>query len=111
MQRFLPLLATIGLRLCCVIADYLLKRSGESDRPFRTRAFVFGTVLYTLSTFGWVYVFRHAKLVTIGALYGVIVVVMLATVGVFAFRESLSPSELLGIACAVAAITLLARFA
>lgn len=110
MQRFLPLLATIGLSLACVLADYLLKRAGESGHPFRTRAFASGTALYTLSAFGWVYVLRHAKLAMVGALYCVIVVVLLAAVGVFAFRESLAPSELLGLGCAVAALFLLARF-
>lgn len=111
MQRLLPLLATVGLSLVCVGADYCLKRAGESDHPFRTRVFAAGTTLYALSAFGWVYVLRHAKLATVGALYCVIVVVMLAVVGVVAFRESLSIPELLGICCAVAALILLGRFA
>lgn len=110
MQRFLPLLATIGLSLLCVAADYCLKRAGESDHPFRTRTFATGTALYALSAFGWVYVLRHAKLATVGALYCVIVVVLLAALGVVAFRESLSPTELIGLGCAVAALVLLGRF-
>lgn len=110
MQKFLPLLATVGLSLCCVLADYLLKRAGASSQPYRTRAFACGVALYALSAFGWVYVLRHAKLATVGAVYCIIVVLLLAGVGVFAFGESLSRAELLGLGCAVAALLLLGRF-
>lgn len=111
MQRLLPLLAIVGLSLVCVGADYLLKRAGESEHPLRSRAFLAGAALYGLTAFGWVYVLRHTKLATVGALYGVVVVIMLAVVGLVAFRESLSAPEYVGIACAVAALILLGRFA
>jgi drug/metabolite transporter (DMT)-like permease len=111
MQRFLPLLATLGLSLLCVAADYLFKLASELPRPYRSPHFAVGVVLYGSSAFGWVYVLRHTKLATVGALFCVVVVVLLAVVGVFAFRESLSTSELIGLGCAVAALILLGRFA
>lgn len=110
MQRFFPLLAIVGLSLLCVAADYFLKRAGEFAQPIRTRAFASGAALYTFSAFGWVYVLRQVKLATVGALYSVVVVVLLACIGVIAFRESLSSLELIGLGCAVAALILLGRF-
>lgn len=110
MQRFLPWFVLVALSLLCVFADYLLKRAGDSSSPLRTRMFWAGTATYALTAPGWVYVLRHFKFATVGAAYCVILVLMMAVVGVVAFRETLSPSEVLGIGLAVAALVLLSRF-
>ncbi|MEI7990620.1 MAG: transporter [Chloroflexota bacterium] len=110
-ERITPLLATLALSGICVGVDYFLKIAGESERPFLTKAFLVGASLYTLSAFGWVYVLQHAKLATVGALFCVVVVVLLALLGVYRFHESLSVSEIVGLGCAVAALLLLGRFA
>jgi multidrug transporter EmrE-like cation transporter len=53
---------------------------------------------------------KEAKLATIGAWYSVAVVVMLALAGVLLFGETLSGREAIGLACAIAALILLAKF-
>jgi len=106
----LPLILTIALALVCVAADYLLKRASATEHPFTTHWFAVGCLLYVISAVGWVTVFRHAKLATVGAVFSIVVVILLAVVGVFAFHENLSAKEVLGLACAVAALTLLGRF-
>lgn len=111
MERLLVFSAIVALSLVCVLADYCLKRAANLAHLISNRYFIAGTVLYALSAFGWVYLFRHVKLATIGAIYSVVLVAGLATLGMLVFRETLSPSEYVGLGCAVAALLLLSRFA
>jgi small multidrug resistance pump len=62
-------------------------------------------------TFGWVFALRHIKLASIGVVYSLSIVVLLAALGVFVFGETLNRFEILGFGFAVAAILLLGRFA
>jgi drug/metabolite transporter (DMT)-like permease len=66
-------------------------------------------VLYASTAFAWVFVMRHLKLATIGVIYSVSMVLLLAGMGVLFFGERLGRSEVAGIALAVAALLLLAR--
>lgn len=110
MRLSLPFWVVLFLSFACVVADYWLKRASELASPLRSGAFLAGVAIYALSAFGWVYVFRHFKLATIGAMFSLVVVLSLAVTGVVAFRESLSASEVVGLVCAVAALVLLGRF-
>ncbi|MFA6287458.1 MAG: hypothetical protein WC661_08740 [Opitutaceae bacterium] len=105
-----PLLATLTLSLMCAAADFALKRASQGDHPFRSPAFILGAALYLASAYGWIYVFRHVKLATIGAVFSIVLTLLLAVIGVVAFRESLSAREITGLACAIAALALLSKF-
>jgi drug/metabolite transporter (DMT)-like permease len=50
------------------------------------------------------------KLATIGVLYSVSMILLLTTIGVVVFRESLNRFEIFGIVLAVASLVLLIRF-
>jgi small multidrug resistance pump len=108
--RVLAILLTAALSLLAVIGDYFLKRASTADTPFRTTAFLTGFVIYASTAFGTVYVFRHLKLATSGGIYAVCFVVMLTALGIVGFRETLRPSEVLGLCMAVGALVLLTRF-
>jgi multidrug transporter EmrE-like cation transporter len=54
---------------------------------------------------------RHLKLATIGAVYSVSMVMLMALLGLLVFRETLNRTEVVGILCALVSIALLARFA
>ena len=110
MGRLVVFATIVALSLVCVLADYFIKRAADSAHLIVNRHFAIGTALYALSAFGWVFVLRHAKLATIGAIYSVVLVVGLALLGVVVFRESITPTEYVGLGCAVAALMLLSRF-
>ncbi len=109
--RVLAVLITVGLSLLAVIGDYFLKRASGAETPFRTTAFITGFVIYASTAFGTVFVFRHLKLATSGGIYAVCLVVMLTLLGLVEFRETLRPSEILGLCMAVCSLVLLTRFA
>jgi multidrug transporter EmrE-like cation transporter len=110
-NTLLPLLVTVALTVLSVFADYLLKRASASLRPFSRWEFAAAVFIYAASCFAWIYVLRQLKLATIGAIYSVLVVGLLALIGITVFRESLSIFEWVGLAAAAAALVLLGRFA
>jgi drug/metabolite transporter (DMT)-like permease len=93
-----------------IIGDYFLKRASSKPIPLLTGFFDAGLVLYSSMAFAWVYVMRHLKLATIGVIYSVCMILMLAGMGVIFFGEKLNAYEMIGIILAIAAILLLARF-
>jgi drug/metabolite transporter (DMT)-like permease len=110
-MRTLAIFVTAGLSLLAVVGDYFLKRASSEDAPFRTGTFLIGFVIYASTAFGTVFVFRHLKLATSGVVYAMCLVLMLTVLGIVGFRETLKPGEMVGIAMAIGALVLLARFA
>lgn len=106
----LALLLTFGFSLLGVLGDYFLKVASLADRPFRTAAFYVGFAVYGSTAFGWLFAMRHLKLATISIVYSVSIVLVLTGLGVVVFNERLRPTEVLGIALALASLVLLVRF-
>jgi len=111
MKQNLPVLVTVAFSVVGVIGDYLLKLAADQPQPLRSRWFYIGFVVYASTAFGWVYVMRHLKLATIGAVYSVSMILLLTAIGTVAFRQSLNAYEVLGLAMAIGALVLLMRFA
>jgi small multidrug resistance pump len=105
-----PFLVTVGLSVLSVLADYLLKRASASPQAFSRWYFAAAVFIYGASCFAWIYVLRHLKLATIGAIYSVLVIGLLTVIGITVFHESLSYSECVGLAAAAVALILLGRF-
>lgn len=110
MSSWRLILAIISIAAITVAGDYFLKLASLVSRPVQNKWFVAGCVMYALSAFGWVYVFRHIKLATIGIYFSLSTVVLLAALGVFVFGETLNRFEVAGFGFAVIAIILLGRF-
>ena len=111
MKNLLPLIVTVSFSIVGVVGDYLLKLASEQRTPLRSGWFYLGFVVYASTAFGWVYVMRHLKLATIGAVYSISMILLLTGVGVVAFRQPLNASEVAGLAMAIGSLVLLMRFA
>ena len=107
----IAILGTFALCLITVAGDYLLKRASDEVAPLYSWWFVLGFVVYFSTAFGWVFVMRYLRFATFGAVYAVSSLLLLALVGVLFLDESLKWQEGVGIAMAVGAVALLARFA
>jgi small multidrug resistance pump len=106
----LAVFVTIGFSVLGVVGDYFLKLASAKEYSLRTATFYIGFVIYASTAFGWVFVMKHLKLATVGVVYCVSMVLLLAAVGVIAFKESLNASEIAGIVMAIASLILLMRF-
>jgi len=107
----LAVLVTVAFSLLGVVGDYFLKLASEEPNALTTRSFYVGFIVYASTAFGWVFVMKHLKLATIGVVYSVTMVLLLTTIGVVVFRESLSRAEVAGLVMAIGALILLTRFA
>ncbi len=93
-----------------IVGDYFLKRASGDASPLGTPAVLVGLALYSSTAFAWVFVMRHLKLATIGAIYSVCMILMLTIMGFVFFDETLNRYEIVGIVLAIASIFLLSRF-
>lgn len=109
-QTTMAVLVTVLFSIIGVVGDYFLKLASLEKHSFRSFWFYIGLVLYSSTAFGWLFVMKHLKLATVSVVYSVSMVVLLTTVGVIFFQESLSPYEMAGLVMAVGALILLTRF-
>src|SRR5262245_59973320 len=103
-SKTLAVLVTVGFSLVGVLGDYFLKLASADPQPMRTLPFYIGFAVYASTAFGWVYVMKHLKLATISVVYSVSMIVLLTLIGVLIFRETLTASELVGLAMAIGAL-------
>ncbi len=109
-DRLVSILVIVLTAALCAACDWLLKRASLCIRPFSTIAFWIGLAGYTISAFLWVFILRSMKLSTVGAIYSVSLIVMLALIGVIFFQEKLNFTEICGLVLACVSILLLVRF-
>jgi len=100
----------IAIAAITVAGDYFIKRASMESRVIQNRWFLAGTALYILGTFGWVFIMPHMKLATLGVVYSLTLVFLMAILGVVVFGETLNRYEVVGFALAAIAISLLTRF-
>lgn len=93
-----------------VAADYFLKVSAERSDSFSTFQFWLGAGLYSVTAAGWMLAMKHLSLATIGVYYSVLTILLLTFLGVFVFKEAISIREGIGIALALASISLMTKF-
>ena len=110
-KGWVAVLVTIAFSAVGVVGDYFLKLASENESALRSKWFYLGFAFYASTAFGWVFVMKHLKLATIGVVYSVSMMLLLTGIGVVFFRESLNPSEIVGLLLAVASLFLLMRFA
>lgn len=110
-SKTLAVIVTMAFSVVGVLGDYFLKLASSTEESLKSPWFYIGFMLYAATAFGWVFVMKHLKLATISVLYSVSMVVLLTTVGVGVFRESLNSYEIAGLVMAIAALILLVRFA
>lgn len=107
----IALLVTVGFSAFGVIGDYFLKLASAEPTWFKSKWFYVGFLIYASTAFGWVFVMKHLKLATIGVVYSVSMILLLSTIGVLRFNETLSVYEIAGILMAIGSLVLLMRFA
>jgi multidrug transporter EmrE-like cation transporter len=109
-NKIAAILVVVLLSLLGVTGDYFLKLASSEERFIWNRWFPVGLVIYASTAFGWVYTLKHMKLATIGVVYSMCMILLLAVLGIVVFKERLTLGELAGILMAVGSLILLSRF-
>jgi multidrug transporter EmrE-like cation transporter len=111
MSRIQVLLLVVGVCGVGVLADAVLKLASSDANLLRSKWLFIGLGLSIVFAVAWIFLMREMKLATAGVLYGVGSALLLCLIGVCAFNEKLSGSEVAGIAAGALAILLLGRAA
>lgn len=104
------LLVTVAFSVVGVLGDYFLKLASSRAQSLKSGWFLLGFALYASTAFGWIFVMKHLKLATISIVYSVSMILLLTTIGVMLFQESLNSYEVVGIVLAILSLALLMRF-
>ena len=104
----IALLIVFGFSALTVLADVLIKKASDQNQLWSV-FFIAGAVIYGLSAFGWFYALRSINLATLGGVYSLSTVVMIALAGVIFFQEKLHPAEIIVLVVAVLSIIMLWR--
>ncbi len=110
MTKFIALVIAIVLSLVTVLADYFIKKASLENGVW-SKWLILGAVIYGLTALGWVFVMKNMKLSTLGAVYGISCITILAIISVFVFHEKISTIEVVGILMGIASILILYKFA
>lgn len=104
----IALLIVFALSALTVVADVLIKKASDQNQLW-SGFFLMGALIYGLSAFGWFYALRSLNLATLGGVYSLSTVVMIAAAGVVFFQEKLQPAEILVLVVALISIIVLWR--
>ena len=97
--------------LIVIIGDTAIKFAADGDQPMWSGLVVLGCILYAISALFWFFAMQHVTLVQAGVAFSMITLLALALIGALWFGEKLYVREYAGLACALAAMVLLARIA
>lgn len=101
----------IACALIVLLGDTLLKVAADRGQALVTPHIVAGCALYAVSALAWFWAMRHVGLAQAGVVYTMFSLLALCLIGVVWFGERLELRDVAGIACALAAIVLMVRFA
>ena len=104
----IALLIVLGFSFFTVVADVLIKKASDQNQLW-SAFFLGGALIYGLSAFGWFYALRSLNLATLGGVYSLSTVIMVAFAGVVFFQERLQTVEIVVLVVAVISIITLWR--
>ena len=81
MKNSLPLIVTVVLQHRRRGRGLPAQARQRAEGPLKSGWFYVGFAVYASTAFGWVYVMRHLKLATIGAVYSVSMILLLTALG------------------------------
>lgn len=110
MTKFIALLIAISLSIITVLADFFVKKASLENNMWN-KWLISGALIYGLTAIGWLFVMKNMKLSTIGVVYGVSCITILALVSVFVFNEKINQIEIVGVLLGILSIAILYKFA
>lgn len=96
--------------LFTVMGDSFLKKANEHSLRFANKDFLIGLIVYIITAFLWVFIYKMTKFSLSGVVYSILGMVVFVLVGIFVFGEKLSILEYVGVGMALGSLAILARF-
>ncbi len=97
----------IVLEIVSLVADYLIKKASLQNGLSGWKPLAAGAVVYGATAIGWFLMMRSYKLVTVSVMHSFGVMALSLLMGLFIFRETITPREWTGVALGLVALYLL----
>jgi hypothetical protein len=98
-------LAMILVSATCIYGDILIKNATLAD-PFNYLPVLLASLIYASSAIGWLYVFRHMEVKSVGVMYPLMQMLMLTALGVLKYKEVLTTKCIIGLVLGVISVIL-----
>lgn len=104
-----PLLILTAIVALTLAGDWCIKVASGDDQGIFHPIFAIGAVLYALPAIGWLFLMRSHSLAAIGVYYSAAVLILLAVMGHFVFREAFGLREAVGVSLAIASVVVMSH--
>jgi drug/metabolite transporter (DMT)-like permease len=104
MNSFAILIVITGLTL---LGDYFIKRASADSAGLTSGMFILGAFLYGSTAVGWFFLMRSHSLTAIAVLYSSSIILLLAALGFFVFKEQFGVREIAGLSLAIASVVVM----
>lgn len=92
-----------------VAGDYLIKKSSLLGGVFGWKHLAAGCMVYGISAVGWFWVYRYAKIFTVGAFYSLGVIAVSIILSLVVFKEKINSWEIFGLVLGTVACVILLK--
>jgi uncharacterized membrane protein len=92
-----------------ITGDYFVKKSSISPGYSGWKQLLVGGLLYGVSALGWFWVYRSAKVFTVGAIHSFGVIILTIFLSLVIFKEKINLMEMVGILFGIISLILLLR--
>ena len=99
----LALLAIVALSVLTALADVLVKKATVADNVESPYLFM-AALIFGGSAYGWFFVLKYINLATLGAIYSLMMVLLLVLAGVILFGEKLGIADIVVIIVSLIAL-------
>jgi uncharacterized membrane protein len=92
-----------------ILGDYFVKKSSIETGYSGWKLLVVGGLLYGVSAIGWFWVYRSAKVFTVGAIHSIGIIILTIFLSLVIFKEKINLMEIVGMLLGVISLIILLK--
>lgn len=96
--------------LITIVGDYFVKKASMYKEFYGWKFLLLGGLLYGVSAIGWFYVYRIAKVFTVGAIHSFGIIILTLLLSLVVFGEKINFLEIIGMFLGIVALVILLRY-
>ena len=77
-----------------IIGDYYVKKAAMLKDYTGYRILFIGAIIYFFSSFGWFWIYRYQKFLTVGAIHSFGIILLTVLFSIFVFKEKINGWEI-----------------
>jgi drug/metabolite transporter (DMT)-like permease len=90
-----------------ITGDYYVKKASIVKDYSDWRILLLGATIYFISAFGWFWIYRFQKFLTVGAIHSFGIIMLTVLFSIFVFKEKINGWEIFGLVLGAISLTIL----